>query len=180
MAEKEIADNEKKSAEKKRRTRRGPGKRVEALVKEVDTYKKQLEECQDKFLRLAADFDNFKKRTAREFSELMKSANEDLISQLIPVVDNFERALAAATSSADFDSFHKGVEMIYQQLKDMLQRQGVKEIEAVGLPFDPHRHEAVLVVEKKEHPPETVVEEVERGYMLNDRVLRPSKVAVNR
>jgi molecular chaperone GrpE len=150
------------------------------LKRELEETRKELAEGQDKFLRLAAEFDNYKKRTAREFSGLIQNANEELIAQLIPVLDNFERALDAAQSSEDFDSFHKGVELIHQQLKDVLEKQGVKEIEALGEPFDPHKHEAVMMVEKEKTPSETVVEEVERGYMLNDKVLRPSKVAVNR
>ena len=180
MDESKITDSEKRTPERKRRVKKGVGKRVEALTKEVERYKKDLGECEDTYLRLAADYDNFRKRTARQFTELVKSANEGLLSELIPVVDNFERAMDAATSSDAFDSFHEGVKLIYQQLKDLLERQGVKQIEAVGEPFDPHKHEAILVVEKKDAPPETVVEEMEKGYMLNDRVLRPSKVAVNK
>lgn len=175
-----TTDGTKKGVKKKKSVKKGVGKKVQALTQEVETYKTKVDECEDKLLRLAAEYDNYRKRTVREFGELVKSANEDLISQLIPVVDNFERALTAAKTSGDFDSFHKGVEMIYQQLKDLLEKQGVSVIEAINEPFDPNRHEAVMVVEKEEVPPETVVEEVERGYMLNDRVLRPSKVAVSK
>ena len=180
MTEKEVSSTEKKSVEKKRKAKKGAGTRGEFLRKELDKYKKELGELQDTYLRLAAEFDNYKKRTAREFSGLVQYANEELIVQLIPVLDNFERALDAAKSSDDFESFHKGVEMIHQQLKDVMEKQGVKEIVALGESFDPHKHEAVMMVEKEEAPPETVVEEVERGYMLNEKVVRPSKVAVNK
>jgi len=180
MVENKTSEDTKKGAETKKRVKKRVGKREEALIKEVETYKKKIEEGEDKFLRLAAEYDNYRKRTAREFGELVKNANEDLISRLIPVVDNFERALTAAKTSDDFDSFHRGVEMIYQQLKDVLEKQGITVIEAINAPFDPNKHEAVMVVEKKGVPPETVVEEVEKGYMLNDRVLRPSKVAVSK
>lgn len=180
MTEKEVAETGEKSSDAKKRTKKRTERGGETLRKELEKYKTELEEGHDKYLRLAADFDNYKKRTVREFSDLIQSANEELILQLIPVLDNFERALDAAKSSDDFDSFHKGVEMIHQQLKDVLERQGVKEIEALGEPFDPHKHEAVMMVEKDKSPSEIVVEEMERGYMLNDRVLRPSKVAVNK
>lgn len=179
MKEKEIAKDKRKEPERKKGVKKGLGKRVEELTKEIGTYKARLSECEDRFLRLAADYDNYKKRTAREFGELIRNANEDLISQLIPVVDNFERALAAAQSS-DGDSFHQGIDMIYQQLKDLLEKQGVQEIEAINEPFDPHKHEAVMVVEKEGAGPETVVEEVEKGYLLHDKVLRPAKVAVSK
>ena len=180
MTEIKITETDKKSTDTKKRVKKGVGKKGESLRKELKKYKGELEEIQDKYLRLAAEFDNYKKRTAREFSGLIQNANEELILQLIPILDNFERALDAATSSEDFDSFHKGVEMIYQQLKDTLEKQGVKEIQALGEPFDPHKHEAVMMVEEDEVPSDTVVEEVERGYVLNDKVLRPSKVAVNK
>ena len=180
MAEKKHTEDTKKITETKRKAKKSVTKQVEKLTKEIEIYEVKLEECEDKFLRLAADYDNYKKRTAREFDEVVTRANEDLISKLIPVLDNFERALTAATSSNDFDSFYKGIDMMYQQLKDLLEKQGVRVIKAVNEPFDPHKHEAVMVVEKEDVPPETVVEEMERGYMFNDRVLRPSKVTVSR
>jgi molecular chaperone GrpE len=151
-----------------------------ALTAELASCQERLADWEDKFLRLAADYDNFRKRSAREFQELMTRANEELIAELIPILDNFERALSTAGSSADSTSFHQGIEMIYQQMRALLERQGVKAIQALHEPFDPHLHEAVLVVEMDDRPPETVVEEIEKGYMLNDKVLRPSKVAVSK
>lgn len=180
MDENEISKGKNQSPEKKKRARKGLGKKIEELTKEVEACKARLGESEDKFLRLAADYDNYKKRTAREFSEVVRTATEDLISQLIPVVDNFERAMTATPSSDEFDSFHKGIEMIYQQVKNLLEKQGVKEIKAINESFDPHKHEAVMVVEKKDVAPETVVEEIEKGYMLNNKILRPAKVAVSK
>jgi len=175
-------DQSKKStaARKRKRPKKEPDANSEKLEVEREQYVEQMAEWEDKFLRLAADFDNLKKRSAREFGDLIKNANEELLSQLIPVVDNFERALEAATSSDDFSSFHKGVEMIYRQMRDLLERQGVKAIDALHEPFDPTFHEAVMVREEEDQPSETVVEEVEKGYLLYDRILRPSKVVVSK
>ena len=180
MVEHEGTAAGKKSGGTPKTAKKETGKKRKARAAEIERYTKEIEEIQDRYIRLAADFDNYKKRTAREFGELVRSANEELLSQLIPVLDNFERALEASSSSADQDSFHTGIELIYQQLRDMLEKQGVKGIEAVGEPFDPHRHEAVMMVEKEDVPPEMVVEEMARGYMLHDRVLRASKVAVSK
>jgi molecular chaperone GrpE len=180
MVENEHEKTAKETTEKKKNAKRGPSKRIEGLAKELEDCREKVNEWEDKFLRLAADYDNYKKRSVRDFGELIQNANEELIGQLIPVVDNFERALAAAQSSDDFSSFHQGVELIYQQLRNLLEKQGVKEIQALNEPFDPNVHEAVMVIESEDAPPETVVELVEKGYMLYDKVLRPSKVAVSK
>lgn len=180
MSEDKETPGMKETTEKKKKTKKKPVKKTESLAVELDVCKESLAEWEDKFLRLAADYDNYKKRSAREFGELIQNANEALIGQLIPIVDNFERALDAATSSEDLTSFHRGIEMIYQQLRKILEQQGVKEIAALNEPFDPNVHEALMVIEKEDMPPEMVVEEIEKGYMLNDKVLRPSKVAVSK
>ena len=164
----------------KKKVKKTTDKKIETLTKELEACKESVADWEDKFLRLAADHDNYKKRSAREFNDLMQHANEALIGQLIPIVDNFERALTTATSCDDFTSFHQGVEMIYRQIRKLLEQQGVREIEALNEPFDPHVHEALMVIEKEDTPPELVVEEIEKGYMLNDKVLRPSKVAVSK
>lgn len=135
---------------------------------------------QDRWTRLAAEFDNYKKRTGREFGMLVKNANESLIALLLPTLDNIERALQAPQTTDETRSFAQGIEIIRQQLKDTLQKEGLQEIAVIGQAFDPTRHEAILVVENKDHPEETIVEQVEKGYMLNDKVLRPAKVIVTR
>jgi molecular chaperone GrpE len=144
---------------------------------------KQMEEevagYRDKYLRLAAEFDNYKKRMSRQFESVVKGANDELILQIVPILDNFERALEAAKTSEDFNSFHQGVELIKKQLGDILQKAGVREIATVGQAFDPRVHEAVQTVADKTQPPHVVVQEVQKGYTVYDRVVRAAKVVVN-
>jgi molecular chaperone GrpE len=125
---------------------------------------------------LQADFENYKKRSKREIEEIKIFANEDLIVKLLDVVDNFERALSD-TAEKD-DPLIKGVEMTYKQLRDILERKGVKPIDALGERFDPHKHEVVMVTEDGDHQDEEIIDELQRGYMLGDRVIRYSKVII--
>ncbi len=143
------------------------------LAEEVLLYK-------DRLVRLAAEFDNYKKRTGREFTALVKNAGESLITELLPILDNIERALQAPQTSEETRSFAQGFEMIRQQFLEKLEKAGMKEIAAEGTPFDPTRHEAVMAVENEEHPAETVINVVEKGYTLNEKVLRAAKVIVTR
>lgn len=134
----------------------------------------------DRWMRLAAEFDNYRKRTGREFSALVKNASASLITQLLPVVDNMERALHALKTTGEPKAFAEGVEMIHQQFVDTLRREGLQDVEAVGHPFDPNRHEAVMAIENEDQPAQSIVEVVEKGYLLNERVIRPAKVIVTR
>jgi molecular chaperone GrpE len=138
-----------------------------------------LEEYKNRLLRSQADFDNFRRRTQREKEELVKFASAELIIRLLPVLDNFERAIAAAKSSGDFEALAKGVDMIHRQLLQVLEQEGLKPMETVGQPFNPEFHEAVMRVESGEYEEGTVVEELQRGYMLKDRVIRPAMVKVS-
>ena len=143
------------------------------LAEEVLRYK-------ERWVRLAAEFDNYKKRTGREFTALVKNAGESLITELLPILDNMERALQAPQTSEETRSFAEGFEMIRQQLTEKLEKAGLKEIAAEGEVFDPTRHEAVMAVENEDHPPDTVINVVEKGYTLNEKVLRAAKVIVTR
>ena len=143
------------------------------LAEEVRRYK-------DRWVRLAAEFDNYKKRTGREFTALVKNAGESLITELLPILDNMGRALQAPQTSEETRSFAEGFEMIRQQLTEKLEKAGMKEIAAEGEVFDPTRHEAVMAVENEDHPADTVINVVEKGYTLNEKVLRAAKVIVTR
>lgn len=143
------------------------------LAEEARLYK-------DRLVRLAAEFDNYKKRTGREFTALVKNAGESLIAELLPILDNIERALQAPQTSEETRSFAQGFEMIRQQFLEKLEKAGMKEIAAEGTTFDPTRHEAVMAVENEEHPADTVINVVEKGYTLNEKVLRAAKVIVTR
>lgn len=148
------------------------GKVVE-LEKSVNQYKDQL-------LRKAADFENYKKRIENDSAAIVKYANEDLIEKLLPVLDDFERSFDALKNlNSESESFLKGVELIYQKFKRVLEIQGVKPLEAVGKQFDTELHDALLQMPSTDHPPHTVMQEVEKGYLLNDRVIRHAKVIVS-
>jgi molecular chaperone GrpE len=136
----------------------------------------KAEENYDRLVRLQADYDNFRRRTRQEKEEFYKYASEKLINTLLPVLDNFELALSAEGDS--IENFKSGVQMIYKQLLDTLAAEGVAPIPAVGEQFDPLKHEAVLRAESDEHPDNTIVQELRRGYFLKDKVIRPSMVKV--
>lgn len=152
--------------------------RLRLLEEENAQLKQQLADKQDSLLRTMADFDNFRRRTRQEMEEIRRIALEEFLRGLLRVMDNFERALQAAEETHSFDKLLEGVQLTYRQMQSLLREAGVQPIEAVGKPFDPNFHEAVQRVESPDHPDETVLEEVERGYMIQSRVLRPSRVKV--
>jgi molecular chaperone GrpE len=133
----------------------------------------------DLYVRKTAEFENYRRRRDREFEELIRTSNGELISQLLPVLENLERALNHSESGEGFEAYRKGVEMIVNQFKEVLRRQGLEPIESVGQPFDPNLHEALLQAPSQDYEPGLVCEEVERGYRLGDRVIRHAKVAVS-
>jgi len=145
---------------------------------ELSECARQKQEYFDKLLRLQAEFENFKKRGIREKEQFLKFANEGLIYELISILDNFERAFASANKMTDFKSLHQGVEMILKQIHQLLQKNGVKKIECLGKPFDPVQQEAIAHVESDKYPENTVIEEVQKGYLLEDRLIRPAVVKV--
>lgn len=159
----------------------------EAELDELTRLKQELEKQQeearknyDQYLRALADADNTRKRMTREREEYMKFASLPLIKKLLPVVDDLERAMASAGSSKDFDGLCKGVEMITRRLLDIIREQEVVAIETQGETFDPQFHQALVVEESKEHPENTILEELQRGYTMHGRVIRPSLVRVSK
>ncbi|MCS6829548.1 MAG: nucleotide exchange factor GrpE [bacterium] len=152
--------------------------RLRALEEENALLKQQLADKHDSFLRTMADFDNYRRRTRQEMEEIRRIALEEFLRNLLRVMDNFERALQSAEESRSFEKLLEGVQLTYRQMQALLREAGVQPIEAVGKRFDPNVHEAVQRVESSEHPDETVLEEVERGYLIQSRVLRPSRVKV--
>lgn len=161
---------------------RNAGENTQTAHEEDARYtelKNQVEEQQQRFLRAQADFDNFRRRTMKEKEELGQYASMKLIEQLLPVVDNFERAIAATGANKDFDSLAKGVEMIFKQLAQVLEQEGLKPMTTVGEVFNPDFHQAIMQVESDEYEEGVVVEEVQKGYMMKDKVLRPAMVKVS-
>ncbi|MFA5068997.1 MAG: nucleotide exchange factor GrpE [Candidatus Omnitrophota bacterium] len=134
--------------------------------------------CQDRLLRLQAEFDNFRKRSARERQEFIKYANESLIIELVGMLDNFERSIKAADSKQDFKLLHQGVDIISKQLHKLLEEKGLKRINSLGERFDPGRHDAIEAVEAPDADEGAILEEFQPGYMLNDKVIRPAMVKV--
>lgn len=153
--------------------------KMETLKEEVEQLKQEKADTQNKMLRIQAEFENFKKRTIRERETANKYKSQDIVTELLPAIDNFERALQADVSDAQ-DSFVEGISMVYRMLKDALKAQNVEEIETVGKEFDPNLHHAVMQVEDGEAESNTIVEEMQKGYMLKDRVIRPAMVKVNK
>jgi len=133
----------------------------------------------DRALRSQAELENYRKRVQRERDEERRYAAVPLVQDLLPGLDNLQRALDAARHTDDLTAMLQGVEMVAAQIDEILSRHGAKPIVAVGEPFDPNLHEAIQQMPSAEHPPMTVIDEVERGYTLNDRVVRPSKVIVS-
>src|SRR3989339_257737 len=152
----------------------------EDLKVKLQEMEKKAAENYEKYVRAAAELDNYKKRAVREKADAIKYGNENLLRDILPLVDNMDRAMEHACNSDDFNAFREGMKMLKQQLLSCLQKHGVEQIEAVGKDFDPHVHEAMLQVESKEHDESKVVGEFERGYLLNGRLLRPAKVSVCR
>ncbi|HTL46648.1 MAG TPA: nucleotide exchange factor GrpE [Verrucomicrobiae bacterium] len=149
---------------------------------EMTARLRELEDMKDKLLRSAADFENAKKRLAREREEFIRFSQENLLKGLLPVLDNFERAMAhvelpASGSSKELKGVISGIEMVYKQLMDVMKSQGLTKVQALGEHFDPHKHEAVAFKEE-EGKDQEVLEELEPGYMLNGRLLRAAKVRI--
>lgn len=139
---------------------------------------KEKEDYYDKFLRLQAEFDNFKKRTFKEKTEFVKFANECLILELVSILDDFERGIKSAEQKKDFQLLHQGVDIISKQLHSLLEEKGLNKIKSVGEKFNPHEHEAIETIEDKTKEDGTIIEELQGGYALNGRIIRPAKVKV--
>jgi molecular chaperone GrpE len=149
-----------------------------AVAADLNAARAEAESHLDDLRRLQADFDNYRKRTLREQTARAASASQALVAKLLPVLDNFELAVSAAEQSRDFDRMLKGVEMVFGELREVLQGEGLVKIEAEGKPFDPERHEAVVAVEQEDTEPGTVLDIVRTGYELRGKVLRPAMVKV--
>ncbi len=148
---------------------------VEELQQQLAAKTNEAEDCYNRLLRTQADFDNFRRRSRQEREELLKFASEGLITELLPVLDNFDRAFAAADKTGK--DFVSGVQMIYRQLKEVLAKEGLEEIAAEGEEFDPNKHEAIMQVEA-DADENIVVEEMRKGYTLKGKVIRPAMVKV--
>lgn len=146
---------------------------------ELTSLREQLAELQDKLLRAKAEAQNVTRRAQQEKADAIRYGNAELLKSLLAVVDDFERSLAAAQATHKVKAVVEGVRLVYEKLTKLLKDQGVEVIEAAGKPFDPTEHAAMMQQPSNEHPPGTVIQEVQRGYRYGDRVLRPAHVVVS-
>ena len=153
---------------------------AEDLAQRLEAAEEAANENYDRFLRVSAEFDNFKKRTAREMEDFKKFSTERLIKELLPVVDNLERALVSAEDpSAQEKGIKEGVDLTLQEIMRVLERFGVKSIQSLNEPFDPTYHQAMMQEPRDNVPGNTVISELQKGYTLHDRLLRPAMVIVS-
>lgn len=155
---------------------------LEEVTEEIDELtlvKQQLEQEQDKAIRFRADFENYKRRVQLDKEADYKYRAQSVLTDILPVLDNFERALAVETTTEEAASLAKGVEMVYRSLLDAVAKEGLEPIEAEGVPFDPNYHQAVMQEKDDSKESGIVLQELQKGYKLKDRILRPSMVKVN-
>ena len=145
---------------------------------ELPQQGEKSDENYEKYLRTLADLENFKKRAAKEKQDAIKYGNEGLIKDLLPIVDGMERALEYSEQSDDFTSFKEGLHMLHGQLCRCLEKHGVEVVDALNQPFDPNLHEALMMIESADHEANSVITQMEKGYLLNGRLIRPAKVCV--
>lgn len=190
MVHKKPEDKKEEELKEKVKVEEKAEKRIEkeeakALKKEMEKLKKDLEakkaeaaDYLDHLKRIKAEFENYKKRLLKEQTQFLELAAQDLVSKLLPIMDNFELALLAAEDSEDFDKLIRGIEMVYGELKEVFHKEGLNVIEALGKEFDPQVHEAVMQVHSDEHADNTVVDVLRQGYTFKGRVIRPAMVKV--
>ncbi|HRZ87323.1 MAG TPA: nucleotide exchange factor GrpE [bacterium] len=161
-----------------------PEKKPAALtaeeIQKLEEKAKKADENYASYLRAVADLDNYRKRAQKDKEEILKYSNSDFIKGLLPILDNFDRALTTINDATDIAKIREGIDLIVGQFHKYLEQLGLARIPTVGEPFDPYKHQAVMHVETEEHPENVVVEELQKGYLLNDRLLRPSMVKVSK
>ncbi len=173
--EKKVDENTDKAASKKNRKSRSDAK----TEKDIETLKAQLSEANDKYLRLYSEFDNFRKRTARERLEFAKTASAEVIVDLLPVLDDCERAKKSLDESKDIEAIREGMELIYNKLRNILQQKGLEEMTSIGEVFNTDHHEAVTnIPAPTDEQKGQIIDELEKGYFLNGKVIRYAKVVV--
>jgi len=179
------ADSEKEAdAETAKKPAKKTGKKTDRkgeqeMAARLEAAEKEAGENYDRFLRISAEFENYKKRKDREATDFRKYANETLVKELLPVVDNLERAVETSADHEDtVNCILEGVDMTLKEILKVLEKFAVKAVDAVGNPFDPTYHQAVMQEESEDHPDNTVIKELQKGYTIHDRLLRPSMVVV--
>lgn len=180
--EKKDKKSEKKKIDKKLQAKEEKSCKTDKKKSEpgIEELKLEIKANKDRILRMSAEFENYKKRSCKEMDDFRKFANEALFKQLLTVVDNFERAISSCEECSDAQLLLKGVQMTYKELMKLFETFNVKPVEAKGKPFDPAFHQAVTQQESTDYPENTVVDELQKGYTLNGRLIRPSMVVVSK
>jgi len=154
--------------------------KINELEKKISALEKERDELKDMALRKAAEFDNFKRRSENEQIQLIANANADLITEMLPIIDDLQRSIQAAREKEDFQGLFNGVELITKNFIKVLEKRGVEPIKSIGEEFDPEQHDALMQVESDKHPSGVVVDEHLKGYIMNGKVLRHSQVLVSK
>ena len=175
--EKDKKHEETKNEEKKETVKAQSEQAV--LEEKIESLEKQIEEYKDKLLRKAAEFENYKRRSENDQLNLINYSGENLITKLLPAIDDFERSIQHTEDAKDVNSIKEGLQLVYNKLIKILEEQGVKKIEAIGKPFDVDFHEALMQRKDDSVPAHTVLDELEKGYMYKDKVIRHTKVIVS-
>lgn len=173
----EAPQEKAKTKKPKAAPKKGKAAELESALKKAE---EEIEVLKDEKLRLLAETENFKRRITKEKEDFQKYSNEKAVSELLPVIDNLERAVAHAKEAGETGALLEGVEMTLTLFAQMLEKMGITIVEAVGETFDPQRHEAVQQIESADHEPNTVVSEFQKGYMLHERLIRPAMVVVSK
>nr|WP_227934906.1 nucleotide exchange factor GrpE [Alkalihalobacillus deserti] len=181
MTEKETQTVEEETVESEELETEVNGEGEEKVIEitEEENSQAEIAELNNRILRIQADYDNFRRRSREEKEAAAKYRSQTVIEALLPVIDNFERALLVKPEAEEAKSLLQGMEMVYRQFQDTLKNEGIEVIDTVGQMFDPHLHQAVMQVEEEGFESNQIVEELQKGYKLKDRVLRPSMVKVN-
>lgn len=169
-----------KEEEQLRAVEEGYENKIGELKSELTKKEEELRKLHDKYLRICAEFENYKKRNMKEQMEFAKYANEKLLKELLPVIDNLERAISHSKETKDFQGLIEGVELTYKQFLDSLSHFGVKVMNSLSEPFDPSKHQAIGQIESDKYDENIVAEELQKGYLLEDRILRPALVNVSK
>ena len=177
----DIKDKEKKRVGIGKEAKTDPADPIKEMEARLETAEQEAKENYDRFLRLSAEFENYKKRSEREINEFRKYANELLIKEILSVADNLERALDSSRNNKQADTgLVEGVDMTLKEILNIFEKFSVKPVESLGNPFDPAFHQAVMQEETDSYPGNTVINEIQKGYMMHDRLIRPAMVVVSK
>jgi molecular chaperone GrpE len=178
--EKEHDTGEENNAQDEHKKKKKKDELIDELKKALEEKDEAIKALQEKILYFQADFENFKRLKNKEKQDTLKFGNETLVKELLPVLDNLDRAVDHASNTEDFKSIHEGVKIVLNEFLKVLERAGIERVEALGKKFDPNFHEAIFQEEKADAEPDTVVSEMQKGYLLNGRLVRPSMVTISK